>query len=366
MKVRRRAGAPKGNYDVVFSGLMRRDNKVGLKTTQSGKLRLMFRLKPIDKNKEFEIPYGFVWDRSEPSYSSALGCLGVSASKLARIEDEQGIEAALLYFEDAAKKKSLTCSVNVKVDNDWGSFLKPAGKNEYVVRVLRVSTRHSETKIPVWVSVPESSGVSRRGGKYKKKAWKKIGWSLVVTSGERTGALMLLNSAYPFVKDEHDNWEFDAESDPRSEVTYNLLVLHDIPVDRINPDADFDDPENGMPELEKRILKKAVDFKIITNEQGWIDAIDKLSVPAVSSTEDEDEEEYASTRIADLFNAIDKAVRKEDGESAWKRAGVLSKAGKAWAKETLLPYLERKDIPADFHKMTDKQVGKIISAIQAA
>lgn len=363
MKVKERQGVKAGSYVGKFQGLVKPGNKVGLKKTSSGKSKLMFRIKA--KNGA-DIPYSITWGDEDYKIKPVFGALGVSYDSIKETEKSEGLEEALLKFERKAKEKDLEVSVYVRDDNGWGSGIKPFGVNSYTVRFKRITTRDESGKAR-WVEVPSQDRRNpKTGGTYKTDPWNKFTVALEIVAGERKGAVLTYNLAYPIAKDEDDEWILDAETG-RGQEFKNFLLLHRVAVDSLNPDRDFEDPTNGLPELEKRLLKRETFLTVSTNADGWIDKIDRLPEGVVIQDKEVDEgTDYASTLIPKLFSLIDKKVRQLHGKSAWSENGKMTKVGFEWFKEEAVPFLRKRGIKPDFKTMQDDDVTSLIDYIKAS
>lgn len=360
MKVKERQGVKAGSYVGRFSSLVKPGNKVGLKKSSNGKNKLMFRI----KSKDVEIPYSITWDDPAERVKPVFGALGVNYESIKDTEKSEGLEEALLKFERKAKEKAFDVSVYVREDNGWGSGLKPYGVNSYTVRFKRVTTR-DENNNARWVEVPSVERRNpRTNGVYKTEPWNKFTVALEIVAGERKGAVLTYNLEYPITKDEDDEWVLDAESG-RGQEFKNFLLLHRIAVDSLNPDRDFEDPKNGLPEIEAKLLKRETFLTAAVNAEGWIDKLDRLPEGVVVKDVEADEgTAYESTKIPKLFSLIDKKVRLEHGKSAWSENGKMTKTGLEWFKENALPYLKKKGIRPDFKTMDDDQVDGLISYLK--
>ena len=363
MKVKERAGAKKGSYVAVFKELIRPGNKVGLSVPKKGKdslPRMMFRLTDVETQTE-EIPCSTVWDPTDWRFRHTMGTLGVPVDKVLQlIADGTSEEKILLLVERLATKAACELSAYVREDGGWGSIRPNTGV--FIAKFARISTRNDEG-LPIYTYIASQTKKTRKGGTFDSDPINRFGAQFEVIAGDRQGACVNENFHYAIVKDEDDEWTVDAETRDGSKFN-NLLVLHRVPVAKIDPDRNFADPENGLAEIEKMLLKRSTPLMIEVKDS-WI--IDMKAAPegmtVLSSTGNVDDSEYASTLIGKLFAKIDKLVRAEAGKSAWLKEGDLSPTGKAWVKEHVVPLMTELDLPKSFKKLDDTQVRTLSKAL---
>ncbi len=365
MKVKERAGAKKGSYVTVFKELIRPGNKVGLSIPKGeDKLpRMMFRLEDIE-TKAIEIACSTAWDPTDFRFKNTMGCLGVPLGKITQlIEEGTSEEKVLLLIERLATKAACELSTYVREDGGWGSIKPNTGV--FVAKFARISSRNDED-LPIYTYIAPQTKSSKKGGTYDTLPINRFAVQFEVIAGDRTGALITENFHYAIVKDEdNDEWTIDAESRDGNKFN-NLLILHKIPVHKINPDKNFADPDNGLPELEKMMRKRDISL-LIEVKDGWV--ADLKAVPegmtVLSSTGSVDDSEYKSALIGKLFAKIDKLVRTDVGKSAWLREGDLSPEGKDWVKDNVLPLMNNLGIPRSFKKLNDDQVRALNKALMS-
>lgn len=357
MNVKEREGAKAGGYDVVFLELIRKGNKVGLsgKGEDGRPQRAMFRL---TTDKGVKVPYSFPWDPDHPVFKATLGVLGVPVEKLGDLGE---VEAALIKFEKLAKAKALPCNVFVYEDGGFGSGLKPL-EGKYLMKFSRIASRDKETDRPIHVHYGPKVRQYKRGGQETIDE-EQFKTEFVIVAGERKGALVKRTETYAILKDpETDEWYVDGESSPRHAAFRRLMKQHNVPIEKINPDKHFADPENGCPELEKLMLKGA---KVMegTIEKGFINKLD-VAADGVGETIDIGPEEYQAENIGELFDVIDQRVQKTFSKSAWQgETGQFTKAGRIWTKKHLIPLLQKKSFPTSLRKLTDEHVDRLVKIL---
>ncbi len=366
MKTRERSGAKAGAYVAVFDALVRSGNKVGLKANDKGE-RVMFRLKSIKGGEE--IPYSVRWNFTEPALKSIMGLLGVPWEVIKKSADEEGIETALLKFEKMAKAKALPVSTYVREDAGWGSAIKPftEGPAVFTVRFAGIKTFDEEGN-PAYKHIEEKRRSKRTGGTYEINENRFSVW-LEILTGERKGGMLDYMMHYAIVQDADGDWVIDAETRRGAEFN-NFLLLHKIPVGKLNPDKDFANPANGLPELQQMMLSKAMPFSVFY-ENGWVGKISKFEgeivLPDSQPKQVDEGSEYKSTKIAKLFSAIDQTVRNletnEEGKSAFTPDGKFTPVGKVWVKEYLLPFMKKREMPTNFKELDDAQVTLLMKKI---
>lgn len=375
MKTREREGAKRGGYVAVFDELIRPGNKVGTRTSKTGVERLMFRLKPIDASekpiKGAPIPYSVVWDLDDDRAASVFGALGVTVGRVKKALKQFGsIEKTLIWFEKEARAKAMPVGVYVREDAGFGSGIKPTAKHSpYYARFLQVGTRDQETKLPKWyVKEPRTYPGKKPGTTFTTFSGNMFNADFVVLAGPQKGARIRKEYFYAVVKDEEDEWMVDADSREGSEFK-KLLTLHKINTDGIDPDRDFKDAENGIPELEKRLLKRADStiLQITVNEKGWatevkappagtmIEGMAATPVKAIDVGESGTYEAKPES-ISKLFGMIDRRVKKHFGKTAWTEEGKLSRAGTDWLTEN--------NLPVTFETLSDQQVDRYMVRIK--
>ena len=358
MKVKERKIAKKGGYKATFMELIRPNNKVGTKIGKDNKKRILFRL--VD-DKDNQIPCGCVYDFKDLRTVSTLVAIGVPVDKMKELAEESETKA-LLFMEKVAKKKGLTVNVWVREDGSFGSGIRPM-EGKFPVKFSGVLSRDKETKKPVWTFRPGKQGVNRKtGGTYMNPDINAVDFGWVVKSGSYKGLLFRTTEHYPIIKDEEDEWMIDADTGPGRRFKM-ILVEHKIDPSTLNPDKHFDDPENGLPELEKMMLKRAdkANLEIDAPAGKPPKVIQRESLgDADSSGESVDlgEEEFAADPelISSFFAMIDKRVKSETDKPAWASDGELSKSGRIWVKKNLRPIMDKKDMPDTFEELDDDQV----------
>lgn len=357
-----KAGTEAGWYVGQFKELIRPGNKVGLSKTKAGVNRLMFR---IDAKGKATIPYSVVWDFADERFESALGAIGVSLNvlKKAYIKSGKSINKTLIWLEGTAKKKAAQVTVGVMEDGGFGSSLRPWTKEEEDHYAVVTGFDHDyESKKATWKEKPDKSGVSRKNGKpYKIPGGKFFNVRFKIASGPFKGAVLKKDIWYAVVKDEDDEWMVDAET--RGAEFKRLMTIHKVNTDSIEPDRDFEDPENGLPELEKKLLKRPA-LVVITIHEGWVRGF--KAAPKGTSIEGMPNEpinvatnNYTANEalVAKLFSMVDRRVKKKTGKPAWRDAGQLSLSGKEWLKEN--------GLPVRFESLSDDQVKKVIAILKS-
>lgn len=361
MKTRQSNTAKAGGHVGVFKDLIRPDNKVGLRKTKAGDSRMMFRIQ-VGKGKDDVVPCSVVWDFDDPKFQAVAGALAVPADtvKKAYLKTGKSVTKTLIWFEGMAKKKASKVSVYVREDGGFGSGLKPVIKESEDMYAVVAGFKHDrDTNKATWVIKEEVSGISKRTKKpYTIPGGKKFSVYFKVVSGPNRGSSFTKSDVlYAIVKDEDDEWIVDA--DGRGREFKSLMTLHKIDTDSIDPDRDFSDPENGLPELEKKVLKRPSPLIITVNQGGWVTIFKAAPKGTViegvpNEPVDTSSKEYEADNglVAKMFSMIDRRVKKDSGKSAWLDAGRLSLSGKSWLKGNKLP--------TKFESLTDGQVRKII------
>jgi len=343
-----------GAIEATFKELVRKGNKLGLIGKDGD--RLMFRM--TGEGVEQEIPYSVVWKFKDVKFKAVCGALGVPIEKIKRVYDESGIEVALEKFEKIAKAKQ--CKTAVYMFNDFGSGMRP-WEGEFDVVFSRFVNRDKNTGKPVW----ENKHETRKGREGKDYEYDKNEFKIEyrVVGGDNENATFTRTEHYCIVKDEEDEWMFDGAGQGAGFKT--LLDLHSISTEKMEPDSDFEDPENGLPEIEQMLQKRNAKSLIVmrvTVSDGRIMKLEKSSGVPVTGKVDEGEE-YAAQNIAKLFARIDELCRDATKKSAWDSTGKLSENGKMWAKDNLLPLMKKKDMPKSFKQLNDKQVAFLLKKL---
>ena|SRR3990167_8360144 len=360
MKVRDREGAPKGGYDVVFKELVRPHNKVGLVGSgKEGKAkRAMIRLATGDD--KITIPYSFPWDVKHPYFGSTMGALGVDPSKLGDLDN---VEQALIKFEKLAQAKALACNVYVFEDGGFASSLKPL-EGKFIAEFNRIGTRDDEGKgAPIHKHYVGDREYRDGGKEHIDEEQYRV--ELKILTGSRRGALLSKTLTYNIVKDEDDEWEIDAESSVRHAEAKRWMILHKTPLEKLSADKHFEDPENGLPELEALWLKHKRPLQV-TVKNGFVG---KIEEPAEGAGEVEDvggpKMNADLGLIGELYDRIDEKVKKVTGKSAWLGDSVeFSKSGRLWVKKYLFPIMRRKELPLNFAKLNNEQVKSLLRALE--
>jgi len=358
MKTKERSSVKSGGYTVKFASLYRPQNTVGLKETKNGNKVAMFFLEAESGDK---ISYLMPWNLDEQKTRSVLGSLGVRADKLKSLST---VEEQLIAFEKTAKQKALAVSVYVREDGGLGSGLRPIEGN-FILKFLRIASRADEGKgAACWEYIPSQTRKTKKGGTFETDPENVFKVDFVVAAGEQTGAIFTSNYRYSIVKDEKDDWVVDAESSRGSQFK-QLMALHKVDTDSLDPDSDFEDPNNGLPELEKLMLKRGGPLQADV-VKSWITKLSKVpdgvSLEALVTdtvrVEDENGSEYAASTelVTRLFAALDRRVKKFEGKSAWNENGELSDVGEEWMKKNKLP--------SNFTELTDKQVETYIAKLK--
>jgi hypothetical protein len=372
MKTKEREGAKKGGYLVTFKELIRPSNKVGLKETKTGSKRLMFRLQPVDTKGvpikgAAPIPYSFEWDLDGAYAKSALGAIGVQASRVkqAMKKADGALERVLIWLEKEAKTKAQPITTYVREDGGFATGLKPPANEEgYYAQFVGVASRGEDKQTLHWYySKPKPGkkpGTTWGEGNFFKADFR-------VLSGPYKDAQIRIELPYAIVKDEDDEWMVDADSGDGAKFK-RLLTLHKISTDNMDPDRDFQDVENGLPELNAKLLKRAdsTPLIIILKEGGWLKDIKGMPAGTVIEgmpttgvevgSANGDEYKADSEKLAKLFSMIDRRVRKSEKKSAWLDNGKLSTSGREWLAEAHLPH--------KFEVLTDKQVDVYIARLK--
>ncbi len=341
MKVKEGNRTPKGEYIGVYGGLIKTGNVIGLKKGKDDKRRLMFRIKSDpdpETGKRVQIPLSFVWDFDDQRTIAALGCLGVDAARLKLISEKSGEEKAITWFDQQAEEKGFRMTVYVMEDGGFGGTPRPVEGN-FKWRFLRWSSRDRETGKPIYEWVGPKKGTDRDGKTYTRPGYNKLWAEFVVADGPRKGAVQRRMLHYAIVEGEDGEWELDGEQGMGAEFL-NLLTSHDIPIKSIEPDKHFKNPKNGLPELEKMLLKKAPKTTLSGEvKKGWLG---RLSLAKAGEQVEDDtpvdvggDDGADAELVAKVSAMLDKRVRKAMGKSAWGQDGKLSSSGSEWVNENL-------------------------------
>ena len=364
MKTRGREGAKAGGYLGKFKELIRPKNKVDLLEGKDGKKRVMFRIKATptgkgtDGAKPVDIPLSTQWDLDAPGFRALFGAIGVPADKIKKVLERTGsITKTLIWIEKEAIEAAHEVTCYVGEDGGFGSKLAPAN-GEFEVQYAGISSKAEDGTLH-WYERDEKSGDRADGkGKWKIEAGKafRVGWEVV--SGVHRGARYSDEYYYTILKDDEDEWEFEYDSREGQKLK-QLMTLHKIDMTSIDPDRDFKDAENGLPELDKKLMKKRRTLKLKVGG-GWPKGLKK------ADGTDDDEKEPVETKakeyradeekIGKLFAMIDRRVKLKTGKSAWDSDGELSKSGRKW--------LEEHELVTNFPKLIDEQVDKYIKRLK--
>lgn len=375
MKTKEREGAKKGGYRAVFAELIRPGNKIGTRTSKNGVERLMFRLQPVDDKEKLikgpSIPYSVVWDTEDSRAAAVFGALGIPIGRVRKAMKQFGsVEKTLIWLEKEAKAKAMPVGVYVREDAGFGSGIKPTAKNSpYPVRFAGIVTRDQETKLPKhYYKAPKTFPSKSGKGSFTTFSGNMFNVDFEVLAGPQKNARIRKEYFYAIVKDEEDEWIVDADSREGADFK-KLLTFHKINTDTIDPDRDFKDPENGTPELEKRMLKRAeTTVMLLTiNDKGWPTELKTLppgmtiegveTVPAKALDIGGDNTYRADPElVTKLFAMIDRRVKKHAGRTAWTEEGKLSKDGKSWLTE--------KGLPTSFEALSNVRVEKYIEKLK--
>ncbi len=371
MKVKEGNRTVAGEYIGTYGGLIKVNNVIGLRKGKDDKKRLMFRIKSDPDQatgKRAQVPCSFVWEFDDPRTTAALGALGVDAAKLKQISEKSGVEKAITYFDEQAEEKGFRVTTYVREDGGFGGALRPYEGKEFRWRFVRWSNRDRETNKPIYEEIPSKKAEGRDGKPYVRAAYKRVWAEFVSVEGPRKGAVQKRMLAYPVVEGEDGEWELDGESSPMAGEFLSLLTAHDIPIKSLDPDKHFKDPKNGLPELEKLMLKKA-DSVVLEGEvkNGWLGRVKlpKLGDKAKSddSPVDIGEDSAVDPELLSKFNTmLEKRVRKALAKSAWNGEGKLSNAGQEWVDEKLKPLTEKGIKVGKF--ASDKQVKVAIAYLK--
>lgn len=372
MKVLKRSGASAGEYHAVYHQLIKPGNKVGLATTKGGK-RLMFQLISADSDdkggKPTEIAASVLWDPNDERAVSTLGALGVPADNLFKVARVKGDDTAIMWFDKQAREAAeygIQVNAYVRENGGFASGLRPID-GKFEVEFLRIKTRkdgdpeRQGSGTPYWEFIP-SKKVTRDGKKWDSDPMNRFWAQFIVVSGKRKGAVIDKMMHYPMVRDEEDEWVFDGTG--KGSELYDLLMLNNVDPDKFRPDKHFADPANGLPEIEKLLLKRKHPMGLEV-KGGWANkltppkgagAIDTGNAVDVGSDDDD--------LRARLVAMVEKRVRAEYDKPAWLSSGAISKSGLAWMKKKLPKTLAKLDIDPHLTKLTAKQSEALIGVIR--
>lgn len=372
MKVLKRSGAKSGEYHALYHQLIKPGNKVGLASTKGGK-RLMFQLMSVDggENKPSEIAASILWKAGDERTTSTLGALGVSADHLFKVAKIKGDEAAIIWFDKQAKEAAeygIQVNAYVREDGGFASGLRPID-GKFEVEFLRVKTRKDADPekgrqgTAYWEYVP-SKKVTRGSKTWDSDPMNRFWVQWLVVSGKRKGAIIEKMYHYAIVKDEEDDWVLDGESGRGAEFS-DLLVLHNIDPDKLDPDHHFAEVSNGLPEIEKILIKRRRPLGLEVKD-GWAN---KLTPPKGSAAIDtsagvnvgSDEDDLRARMVA----MIEKRVRAEYDKPAWLSSGAISKSGLAWVKAKLPKTLARLEVDPHLVKVSQEDMETLIGVIRS-
>jgi len=359
MKTRGSAGGvPAGGYVGVFKELIRPGNKLGLKESRDGKERLMFRIagKRNNEGKALDVPLSFVWDLKDDRAIATLGALGVSATRVEKILDKTGsVTKTLVWLEKQASDLEMPVTCFVVEDGGFGAGLHPY-EGTFKAVCNGVVSWDDDGKIH-WYDKKERPYTDKKG---KERKWPggphfKVGWTVI--SGPNKGARFKHEFIYPIVKDDEDEWVVDIDVWGGAAFK-KLMTMHKIDTDSLDPDRDFKDPENGLPEIHKRLIKHKRVVKL-TVAGGWVKEFKEEKGEEIEETVEVAEEKdfKASDKLVSaLFSMIDKRVKKATRKSAWNGDGELSEEGSEW--------LLKRKLPRNFQRMDNGNVKTFIRILK--
>jgi len=364
MKTKEREKAKPGSYQAVFDGFIRKGGALGLSVSKKpgSPKRVLFRVKSEDG---VQIPCSFPWVSSHPAAESTLGAIGVPlAAILKYMANEKKAPAVLAAIEKKALQKKYDLSVWVRPEGTgWGSAIKPY-EGTFVVEFAGVQTRDPDSKKPIHTR-KTGKRQSKQGGTYDFDE-DTFRVSLRVLSGPRKGASLGHRLEYAIKQDDDGEWYVDAESGRGAEFK-SFLTAHRIATSKLDPDRDFKDPKNGLPEIEKLLLARKTPLQAVV-EKGWVNSLGRLpegtAEVSTASAEDFDQPEYKANNISELFEAIDSVSRKKFGKTAWHENGELTAAGKRVKQSLLDPLMEKISVPTEFEELSQIQVKSVLKALQ--
>lgn len=347
MKVKENKGAPDGNYEGTFSHFIKTSKGGYIHKTQNS-VTVRYIIKTVDG---IELPGSFPWgDLDDYRTKVVLGSLGVPLRALVPLVKKLGTNQFFAQLEKKLKreKKIVSCWIP-KNSTGWIATIKPLG-GVFTCKFVTISSRDENTNLPIH-TYKEFDRIGRQGNRYIQKE-DSFNVVLEVISGEHEGAAFTLKLDYRIVK-ENGVWVYD-KSGGKGKLFDDFFTYHGIDIEKIEPEKDFDDSENGLPELET-MLQSSDSLLNVEVKNGWIEKISKSpnSVKITFDMLDEDKDKKPKiskrkarvvTKTSNNTHAIAQSVlktvfSKEFGDR-WEKSGSNSARVKfrKFAKRNNLPY----------------------------
>lgn len=350
---------PKGNYVVKFLGLIRPGNKVALRTGKDDKVRMQFKFVSTDKDKH-EIPYSVEWKKDK--LRDLCGCLGVPFIKIKTLMENGETEKALLRFEKYAQEAEIEMSLNVGEVGGWGRYLH-INEGSFIAEFAGFGT--DQDGLPKITHIDNPEAKSNRGGTYHQKVDRCTG-KFAVMSGKHKGAILRNPFMSYAIRKEDDEWKVVNDTKADAEFV-KLCAMHKVPLVRMDPDTDFKDPDNGLPEIEEQAMKHKV--PVWVEVSGGIARSVKKPPEGMTSADLDNsptivDDGEASGHLDVLYRLIEKRVQKETGKDAFTEDGDYTVAGKKWAQTHVVP-LQKRYGYGSLSKCSDVQVDKLVRSLKA-
>jgi len=319
---------PQGVYKLKFERISSRDNDEPVaKSTDSGP-KVYFDLTVVEGDHAGEtVPASTDLDGGLRGYCLLFSGSPPKSRNL--VEIEQQIKAADKVVEMAV--------------NDSGWCRGPmVPKGTYMAKFMRFTKRDGDRPV---VADAEFQG----------KPYKKAFWTFEVAVGDYAGTQVPASCPYA-VNQKGAGLEISSKSNMYSWLTACGVDFSALP--------EFEDSANVLPELEAVMQKKGRLVILQVGDNGWVASGAGSVVEAPAGMAPTKKEEISGDdKLGDLFVLMRKIAEKEKLGEMFDQSGVMTDAGKKFAKERVGPICDQHGVPRKFKDMNAPQVQVIIDEL---
>lgn len=234
--------------------------------------------------------------------------------------------------------------------NDSGWARGPVAKKGGYLAKFAGFTKRDEDDLPVHVEA-----------EYNKKTYRKVFMQFMIASGDSEGLLVPASCSYA-LKVRGEDLELKSKTN-----MYAWFMACGVDWDNLPA---WNDPENILPEIEKLMLNADRLVMIQVSDTGWVES-DQSSIGSapqgISLTGEgkkQEVEKQSPDALFDLYQLMRKVAEAKGIGELFDKAGELTEAGKAFARDTIGPICIEHDIPRHFGKMSEGQIKTVMSDLE--